>query len=351
MNKYIQNLNPTIQQYFKILSPEGIPDFLFPYIETKEMQRIGKISMNCGTDYTYIFNNKFFYSNLEHSIGVALIVWHFTKNKKQTLAGLFHDIATPVFKHCIDFMNGDHEKQESTEELTTDIIKNSKEIMDLLQKDNIKLEEVEDYKIYPIADNDTPKMSADRFEYNFSGGIVFKPVWKNLEDIKDIYNDITILKNEEGIIELGFKHIEKAEKYISTVSKLWTAWITNQDKITMQFIADTVKKLYEAGEISKKDLYTLSEAEVINRIETTTIPKVAECFKKFRNSTQVGESDKEIKGKYCISIKAKRRYIVPLVKTESGTKRINEISEVAKKDIQDYLNWNTKKYAYLDFDF
>ncbi len=173
----------------------------------------------------------------------------------------------------------------------------------------------------------------------------------NLEDIKDIYNDITILKNEEGIIELGFEHIEKAEKYVSTVSKLWPAWITNKDKLVMQFIADTIKKMYETGEISKKDLYTLSEAEVINKIETTKIPNVAEGFKKFRNSTQIGESDEEVKGKYCISIKGKRRYIVPLVKTESGTKRINEVSETAKKDIQDYLNWNTKKYAYLDFDF
>lgn len=46
MNKYIQNLNPIIKQYFNILSPEGIPDFLFPYIETKEMQRIGKIGQH-----------------------------------------------------------------------------------------------------------------------------------------------------------------------------------------------------------------------------------------------------------------------------------------------------------------
>ena len=38
MNKYIQSLNPTIQQYFNILSPEGIPDFLFPYIETKRQK-------------------------------------------------------------------------------------------------------------------------------------------------------------------------------------------------------------------------------------------------------------------------------------------------------------------------
>ena len=58
-------------------------------------------------------------------------------------------------------MNGDHEKQESTEELTTKIISESKEIMHLLNRDNIKIEEVSDYHIYTIADNDTPKLSSD----------------------------------------------------------------------------------------------------------------------------------------------------------------------------------------------
>lgn len=45
--------------------------------------------------------------------------------------------------------------------------------MALLAKNNIKLEEVCDYKLYPIADNDMPKLSADRFEYNFSSGLTF----------------------------------------------------------------------------------------------------------------------------------------------------------------------------------
>ena len=70
-------------------------------------------------------------------------------------------------------MNGDSEKQESTEERTTEIIKNSKEIMTLLKRDGIKVHEINDYKIYPIADNDTPRLSADRFEYTFSGGLTF----------------------------------------------------------------------------------------------------------------------------------------------------------------------------------
>ena len=93
--------------------------------------------MNCGTDYSKVFNIRYWYSNLDHSVGVALIIWNFTHDKKQTLAGLFHDIATPTFKHCIDFMNGDSEKQESTEERTEEIIRNSNSIMSLLKRDGI----------------------------------------------------------------------------------------------------------------------------------------------------------------------------------------------------------------------
>lgn len=180
--KYYDSLNDEVKAYFKILSSE-FPEWLNDYIETPAMQRLSGISMLCGTDYSKIFSYKGFNSTLNHSIGVALIIWHFTHDKKQTLAGLFHDIATPVFKHCIDFMNGDSETQESTEEKTEDVIKNSKDIMKLLERDNIKVSEVSDYHMYPIADNDTPKLSADRFEYTFSNGLFLYNAW-DLDEIK-----------------------------------------------------------------------------------------------------------------------------------------------------------------------
>ena len=349
MKEYFINLNETVKKYFKVLSDE-IPDFLYDYINTPAMQRIGKIGCGCGTDYTKIFQNKFFYSNLDHSIGVALIVWNFTKDKKQTLAGLFHDISTPVFKHCIDFMNGDHETQESTEELTTYMIKNSKEIMSLLERDNIKIDEVNDYHIYPIADNDTPRLSADRLEYTFTNGLYFKEVW-NVEEIKEIYSNIKIQKNEEGIEELGFKDKNIAEKFIDGASKLWPLWVSNEDKLAMQFLADTVKKMSEEKFLTKKDLYTLSEQEVINRIENCKNEKIAKCFKMFENSTKINESDEPVYDKYCVSITAKRRYIVPLVEDFDSYKRINDISNFAKEKIDNYLQLKTKKYAYLDFNF
>ena len=349
MSKYIEGLPEILREYFKVLSPE-FPEFLEEYIYTPEMQKQAKISVTSGTIYSKMFD-EIWYSSLDHSVAVALIIWNFTKDKKQTLSGLFHDIATPVFKHCIDFMNGDHEKQESTEELTTQIIEHSKEIMTLLNRDNIKLEEVCDYHIYPIADNDTPKLSSDRLEYTLSNGLGVREKLWNLETVKEIYQDIEVQKNEEGIPELGFKHKEIAEKFVHTMSKLSCIYVGNETKYSMQLIADIVKKMYEQHLVSKKDLYTLSEKEIIQKIENCPIGNLSNCFKKWENASKIQESDEQPKDKYAVDIKVKQRYIVPLVEEENKFVRIDTVSENAKEDISRFLNYKPKKYAYLDFNF
>ncbi|MCI9365397.1 MAG: hypothetical protein HFJ54_01985 [Clostridia bacterium] len=50
-------------------------------------------------------------------------------------------------------------------------------------------------------------------------------------------------------------------------------------------------------------------------------------------------------------VKAKIRYINPLVKSKEGYIRIDKLSESARKDIEKALNYRTIKYAYLDFEF
>lgn len=347
---YLNNLNDEVREYFSILSPE-FPEWLLEYINTPEMERISKISMSCGTDYSKCFNIRYWYSNLDHSVGVALVIWHFTHDKKQTLAGLFHDIATPVFKHCIDFMNGDSETQESTEELTSDMIKNSPQIMALLKRDGIKLEEVDDYKIYPIADNDTPRLSADRFEYTFASGLTFFRVWE-LDKIRKIYNNIIIVKNEDGTDELAFKDKEVAEEYISIISKLWPEWVSNEDKTVMQFLADMCKSLNNKGYLTIEDLYTLSEEEVINKFLTCEDEYLADSFKKFQETDRVYYSTSPVPDKYCVNVKSKTRYVNPLVQTKNGVYRIKDISTKANAQIEGYLSIpKGGYYTYFDFEF
>lgn len=348
MNKYYDSLNEEVKEYFDILSPT-FPKWLLEYIDTPEMERISKISISCGTDYSKCFNIRYWYSNLDHSVGVALIIWRFTHDKRQTLAGLFHDIATPVFKHCIDFMNGDSEAQESTEERTTEIIRNSKKIMSLLKRDGIKLEEVNDYKIYPIADNDTPQLSADRFEYTFSSGLTFFRVWE-LDKIKKMYNNVIVTKNEFGIYELTFRDKEICEEYIHTISQLWPEWISDKNRTVMQFLADMCKSMNNAGYLTIDDLYNLSEEEVIEKILNCEDNYLSRKFKEFQNASTVHKLDISTKEKYCINVKAKTRYVIPLVQTENGPIRINQLSKQANDEITNYLNLPKGGY-YTCFDF
>ena len=232
MSKYYNNVCTDIKDYFKILEP-NFPEWLNEYIDTKELLSQQYISVTCGTIYSDLFESDFFFSSLDHSVAVALIVWHFTHDKKQTLSGLFHDIATPAFKHCIDFLNVDYMTQESTEDLTTEIIKKSKEIMKLLKRDNIEISEIDNYHLYPIADNDTPKLSADRLEYSLSNAL-FTYRLLDLASIKAIYDDIEIQTNEEKEIELGFK----TKKMLETLLRLQVDYLLYIVKIELDILCN-----------------------------------------------------------------------------------------------------------------
>ncbi len=350
MSNYIDTLNETIKSYYKILS-EDFPEFLNEYINTPEMLKQAKISVSCGTIYSKMYN-RIWYSSLDHSIAVALIIWNFTKDKKQTLSGLFHDIATPVFKHSIDFMNKDYEKQESTEELTTEIISESKEIMALLNRDGIKVEEVADYHIYPIADNDTPYLSSDRLEYTLSNGLgAVEKIW-NLDDVKQIYSNIEIQKNEKDKEELGFKDITIAEKFVHTMSILSRLYIEDKTLFTMQMFADIMKIMSENNLINVAEMYNLSEKEVIERIEKCNVKNISNGFIIWKNATDILTSETAPNGKYFVNIeKVKKRYINPLVRYNNEYKRIKDISKRATNDINEALEYKTAKYVFLDFDF
>ncbi len=350
MGKYFKQLNKEVKEYFKILSKE-FPEWLEDYIATKEMQRIDKISLSCGKDYSKCFNVRYWYSNLDHSVGVALIIWNFTHDKKQTLAGLFHDIATPAFKHCIDFMNGDSEKQESTEERTTDIIKNSKDIMALLDRDNIKLEEISDYKIYPIADNETPQLSADRFESTFSSGLTLHRVWE-LDKIRKIYSNVIVTKNEQGVDELAFKDKIICEEFIQIISELWPVWVCDKDRVVMQFIADMCKSLNKINKLNIDDLYSLSEKEIINKFKNCDDQYLKNAWETFSNCDKVFKSEMKIADKYFTKVKSKIRYVNPLVIENNTAERIYDVSAKAKECIDNYLKLpKGGYYTYFDFEF
>ena len=336
---YLDNLENKTKDYFDVLEP-NFPEWLIEYINTEEMLKQQYISITCGTIYSDLFESDYFFSSLDHSVAVALIVWHFTHDKKQTLSGLFHDIATPVFKHCVDFLDGDYMTQESTEELTNKIISNSKEIMNLLKRDNILLEEVDDYHKYPIADNDTPKLSADRLEYSLSNALLTYKLM-NLDEIREIYDDIEVQKDENNVDELSFKTKSIARKFVKVTSRLSVIYREDRTRYSMQFLADIMKRLNEEKKVTREDLYKLKESDIIEMIEKSDYRDV---YKIWSETKKVKVSNTEPQNVYYVRHGAKIRYINPLV----NGKRIYDICKIAKKMIDKNLAYDMDKYVYID---
>ena len=330
-----------IQKFHAILEPD-FPEWLQEYIETPVLQRQKHISITCGTIYSDLFKNQRFYSSLDHAIGVALIVWHFTHDKKQTLAGLFHDIATPVFKHCVDFMNGDHLAQESTEDLTTEVIAGSPEIGRLLKRDGILISEVDNYHLYPIADNNTPKLSADRLEYSLAN-MFFAYGVADLVEIREIYADIVVQLDENGVKELGFQTKKIARKFVKLTSQLSIFYREDRTRYSMQLIADILKKMSESGRISVADLYQMKESEVIKLILASDYGDAFWAWRKAKKIKKAKSFEECPEGVYVVNCQTKVRYIDPLWQGE----RMSKACKIAKGYIEKNLAYKMEGYLYL----
>ena len=68
-----------------VLYHEAVPSILSACMEAPCMRRLKGVGMNCGCEYTSFprFAGLLPYSRFDHSVGVGLIVWHFTHDPKQ----------------------------------------------------------------------------------------------------------------------------------------------------------------------------------------------------------------------------------------------------------------------------
>ncbi len=346
--------NFTSKNYHKILSKE-FPEFLYDYIKLPILSRLKNVSLLCGTDFTPLFHNYFHYSRFEHSLGVALITWNFTHDKKQTLASLLHDVSSPAFSHVNDFRNGDALTQESTENLNKKFIDENQELKSLLQKDKISFQEVDNYHIYPICDNDCPGLSADRLEYMYPSGAALDKVW-NLAEVQKNYSHIQVLKNGKMIDELGFDSEEEALLYTKKFCETSLILQHNEDKIAMQLMADILSCAIKNQIVNENDFYKKGETELIKIFDdfasTKTDLRFSKLFWTYKNMTKVISSEKELPNHYCVSLKVKKRYVDPLVLTDKNSKcakRISQVNKNANKIIKDFLNFEDSKFACVEY--
>lgn len=297
-----------------------IPDFLCEAAETDVMSRLRDVGMNCGCEYTNFprFRNLIGYSRFDHSLGVALIVWRHTHDRVQAMSGLLHDVSTPVFSHVVDFLKDDHLKQEATEAGTEERIRSSEALLAVLEKHGLTVDSVKDYHAYPIADNDSPKLSADRLEYSL--GNMFNYRFADLDTVQRLYGDICVGQNECGEAELMFAHAECAFEFADCALSCAGVYVSDEDRYGMQRLAELLRGAIEIGVIGTEDLDG-TEPVIIEKLMAN--PLTAEQWRRFCALHRMEVSHETEQTGDWKKIFAKKRCIDPYVKGQGRVSKLN----------------------------
>lgn len=287
----------------------SVPDWLLPFLEVPEMQRLKDVGMNCGCEYTALppLRKIHSYSRWDHSVGTALIVWHFTEDPQQTLSALFHDISTPAFAHAVDFLRGDHQTQESTEAGTMEMLRSSLSIRSLLHPLGLTAEDVGDYHRFSIADNVSPRLCADRLEYSCGNIIQFG--FASPSDVRTIVQDLTVGKNEDEEEELMFRSLDTAASFARLALKCSHVYVSDEDRCAMQALADLLRDALREDVLSTEDLYT-TESRVISALVSS---RFRERWDQFCSLSAVLCSDQPGETGDWKIVPSKKRYIDPFV--------------------------------------
>lgn len=314
----------------------SVPPFLQELAHTPAMKRLGSIGMNCGCEYTALprFRCCVPYSRLEHSLGVALIIWHFTESPCEAISGLFHDISTPAFSHVVDFLQHDHLRQESTEEPTRRFIADSPEIQAVLSRLNLTTEDVCDYHRFPIADNDSPRLSSDRLEYTCSNMLGYG--FATPSQVQAMYDDLVVAQNPEGQPELSFQHKEIALAFAEGALDCSRIYVCNEDRYAMESLAHLLSGAVSSGVITMAHLWQTEEAAIQRLLSN---PNTRAAWLKFRSLHAVTAHSGFLPGR--LQVFAKKRHISPWV---VGAGRVTELFPDFRQNLDEFLSSSQESY-------
>lgn len=305
-----------------------IPPFLTALSAVPAMTRLRGVGMNCGCEYTDfpVFRRVGSYSRFDHSLGAALIVWHFTGEMAPAAAALFHDIATPAFAHTVDFMRGDTMKQEATEDDTEELILADGEIGPILARYGLETAQVTDYHRYPIADNDSPRLSADRLEYTLGNALQFG--FAEWEELRELYDDLTVVQAPDGQPELAFCRRADALRFGRLALACGAVYVSREDRYAMQILSELLKAAIDRGILAPELLRTDEETVIAALLAH---PDTAREWRRFRSLARMVPEGGLFPGRV---VRAKKRYIDPLV---SGEGRLSALDGDFARAVENYL--------------
>ena len=181
---------------------------------------------------------------------------------------------------------------------------------------------------YPIADNDAPALSADRLEYTL--GNLLNYGFADLKSIEAMYRDLTVGQDERGRPELVFRTPEQAAAFARGALRNSRVYVADEDRFSMQFLADLLGLALERGAVTRRDLWT-TESAVIGKLERDMV--CGPLWRRFCGYSRIFRSQERPEAGEWVRVNAKKRYIDPLV---SGMGRVSHLDGTFRRELKEF---------------
>lgn len=338
---YIDDRGNHIKELHKLYN-NNISDIIQTLINVPEIARLQQISETSGATMTKFMGFYSQYSILDHCVGVALILDKFTKEDKQVIAGLLHGINKPAFSEAIRHMSVPFEEKSVYE-----VVVASDEVFDYLLKHNIELKDVSDYFIYPLVKTKGNRMDANSIENILHTSYVLTNI--NKRQLKEIYEDITVTKNEEDLPEFAFNTYAIGEKFCEMSLEVAKKYRSYEAKISIKAVATLLELMLKRGEINREDLYKYGDKAIYEIGVNSSDKRISNGWKELKKLNRVYTKFNPVDDRFCVKVDVNVKYVDPLVKLKGGFIRASKVSLNLKENIAQFENTDTDLYMYGDF--
>lgn len=207
------------------------------------------------------------FSRFDHSVGAMLLVRRLGASVKEQIAALLHDISHTAFSHVIDFVFDDHSGQSYHEEKKEEIVAKS-DIPGILDRHGIDWREVMDEDTFPLLEQPSPALCADRLDY-FLRDLEFLKL-ANPGEIRAALGSLKVVDQRIAVDDadaarwLAYTFIE-ADR---------ASWSSFREVGLYQLTAEAIKAADRHGFIEEADLWGSDEA-LWRKLQSADHPEIA----------------------------------------------------------------------------
>ena len=145
-----------------------------------------------------------------------------------------------------------------------------------------------------------------------------------------MYRDLTVGQDERGRPELVFRTPEQAAAFARGALRNSRVYVADEDRFSMQFLADLLGLALERGAVTRRDLWT-TESAVIGKLERDMV--CGPLWRRFCGYSRIFRSQERPEAGEWVRVNAKKRYIDPLV---SGMGRVSHLDGTFRRELKEF---------------